>query len=47
MQEAEHPLGRVICMPLTRRVFVTTFHGTYNFKSKIKKIFIIVYNVKS
>ena len=24
---------------LTRRVFVTTFHGTYNFKSKIKKFY--------
>ena len=24
---------------LTRRVFVTTFHGTYNFKSKFKKIY--------
>ena len=23
---------------LTRRKFVTTFHGTYNFKNKIKKI---------
>jgi glycosyltransferase involved in cell wall biosynthesis len=24
---------------LTRRVFVTTFHGTYNFKSKLKKFY--------
>ena len=24
---------------LTNRVFVTTFHGTYNFKSKIKKFY--------
>ena len=24
---------------LTKRVFVTTFHGTYNFKSKIKKFY--------
>jgi len=24
---------------LTRRIFVTTFHGTYNFKSKIKKFY--------
>ena len=24
---------------LTRRIFVTTFHGTYNFKSKLKKFY--------
>ena len=24
---------------ITRRIFVTTFHGTYNFKSKIKKFY--------
>ena len=24
---------------VTRRIFVTTFHGTYNFKSKIKKFY--------
>ena len=24
---------------ITRRVFVTTFHGTYNFKSKLKKFY--------
>ena len=24
---------------LTRRIFVTTFHGTYNFKSNIKKFY--------
>ncbi len=26
------------CM-ITRRIFVTTFHGTYNFKSKLKKFY--------
>ena len=24
---------------ITRRKFVTTFHGTYNFKSKLKKFY--------
>ena len=24
---------------ITNRIFVTTFHGTYNFKSKIKKFY--------
>ena len=29
----------LIATKLTRRKFVTTFHGTYNFKSSIKKIY--------
>ena len=29
----------LIATKLTRRKFVTTFHGTYNFKSKIKKFY--------
>jgi len=28
-----------ICCLITRRKFITTFHGTYNFKSKIKKYY--------
>ena len=29
----------LIATKLTRRKFVTTFHGTYNFKNKFKKIY--------
>jgi len=29
----------LLATKITRRKFVTTFHGTYNFKSKIKKIY--------
>ena len=29
----------LIATKITRRKFVTTFHGTYNFKSKIKKFY--------
>jgi hypothetical protein len=39
MREAELQLGHAILHLLTRRVFVTTFHGTYNFKSNIKKFY--------
>ena len=37
MQEVEHQHGHVIlaCL-LTNTIFVTTFHGTYNFKNKLK-----------
>ena len=28
----------LIATKITRRKFVTTFHGTYNFKSKLKKL---------
>ena len=40
MQEVVHQLGRVyLATKLTRTKFVTTFHGTYNFKGKIKKFY--------
>ena len=29
----------LIATKITRRKFVTTFHGTYNFKSKLKKFY--------
>ena len=29
----------LIATKITRRKFVTTFHGTYNFKSKLKKLY--------
>ena len=29
----------LFCSFLTNRVFVTTFHGTYNFKSNLKKFY--------
>ena len=31
----------LIATKITRRKFVTTFHGTYNYKSKIKKFIIL------
>ena len=40
MQEVEHQLGHVtLACILTNTAFVTTFHGTYNFKSKFKKFY--------
>ena len=43
MQEVEHQLGLVtLACLLTRRKFVTTFHGTYNFNGRFKKSFITV-----
>ena len=29
----------LLATKITRRKFVTTFHGTYNFKSKLKKLY--------
>ena len=40
MLEVELQHGHVILhLLLTRRVFVTTFHGTYNFKNNLKKFY--------
>ena len=40
MQEVEPQLGHVwLATKITRRKFVTTFHGTYNFKNLIKKFY--------
>ena len=40
MQEAELQPGHVYwATKITRRKFVTTFHGTYNFKNSIKKFY--------
>ena len=40
MQEVEHQLGHVmLATKITRRKFVTTFHGTYNFKNSLKKYY--------
>ena len=40
MLEVGHPLGHVILhTKITFRKFVTTFHGTYNFKNSIKKFY--------
>ena len=39
MQEVEHLLGLLFSLSFNNRAFVTTFHGTYNFKSKFKKFY--------
>ena len=40
MLEVEHQRGHVILLAfITNRIFVTTFHGTYNFKNKLKKFY--------
>ena len=40
MQEVERQLGLVwLATKITRRKFVTTFHGTYNFNNPIKKFY--------
>ena len=40
MQEVEHQHGLVVSINVTRRKFVTTFHGTYNFNGRFKKFII-------
>jgi hypothetical protein len=39
MPEVEPSLVVFIATKLTRRKFVTTFHGTYNFSGKLKKFY--------
>ena len=39
MPEAGRPRGVITLQQRLQRKFVTTFHGTYNFNSKLKKYY--------